>query len=129
MMKRTLIGLVIGVSFLLVAVACTDTNTEVKEQPKQEQKKESKPKPKQEAPKNDSKITKAEFDAIQSGMTYEEVVAIIGSEGELLSEVGSKGEQFHSVMYEWEGKGDFGANANFTFQEGKMEMKAQFGLK
>lgn len=129
MIKRTLLGLAMGVSFLLVAVACTDTNTEVKEQPKQEQKKESKPKPKQEAPKNDSKITKAEFDAIQSGMTYEEVVAIIGSEGEMLSEVGSKGEQFHTVMYEWKGIGDFGANANFTFQEGKMEMKAQFGLK
>ncbi|AGI11848.1 hypothetical protein X915_gp016 [Bacillus phage vB_BanS-Tsamsa] len=127
MMKRTLIGLVVGLSFLLVAVACTDT--EVKKESKQVQKKESKPEPKQEAPKNDGKITKTEFDAVQSGMTYEEVVAIIGSEGEMLSEVGSKGEQFHSVMYEWKGTGDFGANANFTFQEGKMEMKAQFGLK
>ncbi|UUV46377.1 DUF3862 family protein [Bacillus phage vB_BanS-Thrax2] len=129
MFKRTLLGLGIGFVFIIGAVACTNTDTAVKEQPKQEQKQESKPEVKQEAPKNDGKITKAEFDTVKSGMSYDEVVAIVGGQGELTSEVGAEGEQFHTVFYTWEGKGDFGANANMTFQEGKLESKAQFGLK
>lgn len=85
-----------------------------KEEPKQEEKKG---------------INKAEFDAIQNGMTYEEVVKIIGVEGEVMSESGTAGEEFHTVMYTWDGEEGFGANANAMFQDGKMINKAQFGLK
>ena len=82
-----------------------------------------------EQPKNKPTISKAEFDQIQSGMTYEQVVQIIGGPGEVLSESGNKGDQFHTVIYSFKGEGDLGANANFTFQGEKLINKAQFGLK
>lgn len=75
------------------------------------------------------KITKEDFDKIKDGMTYEEVVKIIGSEGEVMSESGSEGDPSHTIMYSWEGEGDIGANANMTFQGGELVNKAQFGLK
>lgn len=78
---------------------------------------------------NKPTISKVEFDTIQNGMTYEEVVSIIGSDGEVLSEAGEAGTDLHTVMYSYEGEGDLGANANFTFQGGKLQAKAQFGLK
>jgi hypothetical protein len=87
------------------------------------------PTPAPEPPKNKPAMSKAEFDQIQNGMTYEQVTAIIGGSGEMMSEVGSKGDQFYTVIYQYEGEGDFGANANLTFQGSKLQMKAQFGLK
>lgn len=80
------------------------------------------------APKEDPGISKEEFNAIENGMTYEEVVKIIGGEGEVLSEVGEKGDQFYTIMYMYNGEEGFGSNANFTFQGGKLSAKAQFGL-
>ncbi|MGM2815396.1 DUF3862 domain-containing protein [Bacillus cereus group sp. Bce007] len=99
-----------------------------KEEPKKEEVKKEEPK-KEEAPKNKPGISKAEFDKIQNGMSYDEVKAIIGSDGEVLSETGQAGEQFHTIMYKWDGEKGFGANANFMFQEGKLQNKSQFGLK
>ena len=62
-------------------------------------------------------------------MSYEDVCAIIGSEGELLSEVGESGTEYHTVMYSWDGEGSLGANANCMFQGGVLVSKAQYGLK
>lgn len=79
---------------------------------------------------NKPTISKDEFDSISTGMTYGEVVEIIGSEGEVLSEVDlDLGDEFKTIMYFWEGEGSFGANANITFQGGKVTAKAQIGLK
>ncbi len=78
---------------------------------------------------NNPTITKAEYDKIENGMTYEEVVGIIGGKGEALSEVGEKGTAFYTVVYMFNGEGMLGANANFTFQNGKLMMKAQAGLE
>lgn len=78
---------------------------------------------------SDVTVTKAEFDKISNGMTYEEVTAIIGGEGNMLSETGEKGTDFYTVMYDYKGEGDLGANANFMFQDGKLQNKSQFGLK
>ncbi|PGA33291.1 hypothetical protein COL81_26815 [Bacillus toyonensis] len=104
-----------------------------KEEPKKEEVKKEEPKKeepkKKEAPKNKPGISKAEFDQIQNGMSYDEVKAIIGSDGEVLSETGQAGDQFHTIMYKWDGEKGFGANANFMFQEGKLQNKSQFGLK
>lgn len=72
-------------------------------------------------------ITKAEFDSIEEGMTYEEVVAIIGGEGELQAESGTPGDQFHTVLYIWEGDST-GSAANAMFQGGRLTSKAQYGL-
>lgn len=92
---------------------------------------EAPPTPAAEPKKKENKptISKDEFDAIENGMTYDEVTKIIGGPGEVISEVGKKGEQFYTVAYMFKGEGSTGANANFMFQEGKLETKAQFGLK
>ena len=77
--------------------------------------------------KNSPKISKIEFEALKAGMTYEEVVVIVGSEGELLSQVNITG--YDTRMYTWKGEGSIGANANVTFQNNVLTSKAQFGLK
>ncbi|NMF00279.1 DUF3862 domain-containing protein [Aneurinibacillus aneurinilyticus] len=74
-------------------------------------------------------ITKAKFNQIKSGMSYEKVVEIIGGPGELVSETGNPGDPLYTVMYMYKGEGDLGANANFLFQGNKLQNKAQFGLK
>lgn len=67
------------------------------------------------------------FNKIETGMTYEEVVGIIGEEGTVMSE--SEIGKTKTTMYSWNGKGSIGANANVTFQNNKVISKAQFGLK
>jgi hypothetical protein len=79
---------------------------------------------------NDGKISLDEFNQIKTGMTYDEVVSIIGSKGELLSESDlGIGSEYVTTMWMWEGKGSIGANANVMFQDGKVVNKAQFGLE
>lgn len=74
-------------------------------------------------------MTLDQFNQIQNGMTLEEVVAIVGGEGEIVSETGEKGSDLHTVMYSYAGKGDIGANVSLMFQGNKLENKSQFGLK
>lgn len=81
------------------------------------------------APANSPKMNMAEFTAIQNGMTYDEIVAIIGGSGTLSSEVGTKGEPYYTQTYTFEGEGDFGANAILSIQDGTLTMKTQYGLK
>lgn len=75
----------------------------------------------------EGKLTEEKFDQIQDGMTYEEVVAIVGAEGTVMSESGEKGTDLHTVLYEFETDG-FMSSATMTFQGGKLLNKAQFGL-
>lgn len=77
---------------------------------------------------DDGVLTKEKFEQIKDGMTYEEVVKIIGSEGEILSESGEKGTSLYTVMYSFEADGSFGANSSMMFQGGKLMNKSQFGL-
>lgn len=81
------------------------------------------------APANTSKISLDEFNQLQSGMTYEQAVAVIGGEGKMLSE--STFGDTTTRMYQWDGSNDsgFGANANAVFQNDALVTKAQFGLK
>ena len=69
-----------------------------------------------------SRVSMEEFQAVQEGMTFEEVSEITGAYLELLSESGS------AQIYMADGVGSLGANANFTFVDGKLYGKAQFGL-
>ncbi|SDI19810.1 Beta-lactamase inhibitor (BLIP) [Alteribacillus persepolensis] len=73
-------------------------------------------------------LTEEKFEQIQSGMTYDEVVEIIGSEGELISETGEEGTEFHTEMYMWDATDSVLGNANFTFQGSELTSKAQAGL-
>ena len=97
---------------------------------KKEEPKETKPvAPKPKKAKNKPTMTMAEFEQLKAGMTYEEAVKIIGGKGEVLSESGEEGTDFYTVMYMWDGEGEFGANSNIMFQGGKLNTKSQFGLK
>jgi uncharacterized membrane protein len=73
-------------------------------------------------------VTLAEFDQIQTGMTYEQVRDLIGSDGTVSSEVNIGGTQ--SKTYTWEGpRVDFmSGSAIVIFQDGKVSSKSQFKL-
>lgn len=98
----------------------------VKPTPKPTPRPTSTPKP-TEKPHNPPTISLAEFNSLKTGMTYEKVKSIIGGEGTVLAESDVAG--IKTIIYMWEGEGSIGANANCTFQNGKLISKAQFGLK
>lgn len=75
---------------------------------------------------NGPEITLDEFNQIQTGMSYQEVVAIIGSEGELQSE--SEVAGITTKMYYWSGKGIV-SSASFMFQNDSLISKSQIGLE
>lgn len=78
---------------------------------------------------NQPTITLEEFNAIQEGMTYQEVTDIVGSSGELISETDIGVPEYYTQMRSWDGEGELGANANVIFQGGVVTSKSQFGLK
>lgn len=72
-------------------------------------------------------ITLDEYNQINTGMSYEEVKAIVGSEGTVSSEAESNG--YKIVIVTWYGNGTAGSNANVTFTNDKVTAKAQIGLQ
>ena len=77
------------------------------------------------AVKEKDEVTMEEFKKIKNGMTYEEVVEIIGFEGTEMSSTEIGG--IKTIMYSWQN--DDGSNMNAMFQNNKLNTKAQFGLK
>jgi hypothetical protein len=74
-----------------------------------------------------SQVTLENYLKIQTGMTYSQVVEILGEPGEELSR--SSFGDITTVMYSWKGKGSLGANMNAMFQNDRLISKAQFGLR
>ena len=72
-------------------------------------------------------ITMDEYNQIQSGMTYDQVVEIIGGQGQPSASSGGGGYQID--MYTWYGNGTAGSNASITFTNGVVSAKAQIGLQ
>lgn len=72
-------------------------------------------------------ITKDEYNQIETGMTYDEVREIIGSDGSLTSTVSMNDTTVE--IYTWYGNGTAGSNANVTFTNNSVTGKAQAGLK
>ena len=68
-------------------------------------------------------VTKAEFDRIREGMTYEEVRRIIGASGEVQSSSDLVG--IKTVLYAWMNAN--GSNMNAMFQDGKLVQKHSLG--
>ena len=73
-------------------------------------------------------ITKAKYDQLKTGMAYEKVKSIIGSDGKVLSEYGEKGKSDYTATYEWDGD-NAGEMAMIVFQGNKLQSKNQTGLK
>ena len=70
-------------------------------------------------------ITLDAFEQIMEGMLYEDVCAIIGEEGELLSAV--EDGEIYTEIYSWSGSD--GASATVVFENGLMVSKTQVGLE
>lgn len=75
---------------------------------------------------NGVEITMDQYNSVETGMTYDEVVALLGGDGTLLSDTELAGST--SQIYMWEGS-SVGSNANITFSDGKVMAKAQYGLE
>ena len=73
-------------------------------------------------------ITMADFNRIREGMSYRQVVEIVGREGRVMSEGGSDWGA-HTVIYTWENPGIMAGNMSATFQNGRLVNKAQFMLE
>lgn len=78
---------------------------------------------------SDVEVTIDQFNQLENGMTLEEVIAIVGGEGEIISETGEKGTDLYTVMYSYTGKGSLGANVSLMFQGNTLQNKSQFGLE
>lgn len=65
-------------------------------------------------------ITREEYDAIQNGMTYEQVTQIVGSPGK------SDGTNGPFSFYKWDDGGHFGVR--MTFLDGKLTSKGSYGF-
>ena len=75
----------------------------------------------------DEYITMEEYNSIENGMSYDEVKEIVGSSGEVSSEVETNGIKV--VIVTWYGNGVAGSNANVTFTNDEVTAKAQVGLQ
>jgi len=75
----------------------------------------------------DKTFTLQKFNNIENGMSFEDVVSIVGEPTEMQSDSEVTGIQ--TTMYSWNVNDSFGANFNVMIQDGKVISKAQFGLK
>ncbi len=76
------------------------------------------------APQADSKLNVANFEKMEKGMKYADVVKLLGSEGEVISDGEMSG--IRTVMYKWSGAN--GAFLKAIFQNGKLIDKVHTGL-
>ena len=74
-------------------------------------------------------ITLNEYNQLRSGMSRLEVYDIVGSFGTKTSETGNSADDYHIVMYLYDGYGDTGANAQLMFINGELDTMAQYGLE
>jgi hypothetical protein len=71
-------------------------------------------------------VTMENYNKLQTGMTYEQVVSILGEEGKEMSSNDIAG--YRNVMYMWKAGGFSVGNMNAMFQNGALIQKAQFEL-
>lgn len=71
------------------------------------------------------KVTLEKFNKLETGMTYKQVVEIIGEDGTLSTE-SSYGNQSLKVYYWYSSNGI--SNATVSFSNGKLTAKSQIGL-
>jgi hypothetical protein len=71
-----------------------------------------------------SGVTQRDFLSVRTGMSVDQVAAILGS-GDEISRSDIAG--YNTVMYSWKNRN--GSNMNVMFQNGSVVSKAQFGLR
>lgn len=79
-----------------------------------------------EPPARRTGVTRENYLALHTGMSYADAVAILGSPGEEISRSDIAG--YTTVMYQWTTAFGLG-NMNAMFQNDKLIQKAQFGLR
>ena len=74
-------------------------------------------------------VTKTEFEALHIGMTYAEVVKLLGCDGEEITR--SESRYASTVIYAWSGSKAVSLDATMalTFQNDKLVSKLQSGLR
>ena len=72
-------------------------------------------------------VSAAQFAQLRVGMTYAEVIAVIGCEGDVM--VDQSAGRPPTMMYGWQGHGIPGANMNAMLQDDRLVMKTQFGIR
>lgn len=81
-------------------------------------------------PEPREKVTLAEYNQMQNGMTYEQVVQIVGFEGTFDGEervTDDYGRGVRLTTYTWK-NGAFGGYMNTVFHDGRLAMKDQYAL-
>ena len=73
------------------------------------------------------KLTLAVYNQIEIGMTYDDVVGLIGAEPDSQSTMDLMGSEI--IACTWYGEGSAGANAMIQFQDGAVSAKSQAGLE
>ena len=82
-----------------------------------------------EAAEEKAEVNLKNFEKIENGMTYEQVVEIFGKEGKVVSEFDlGLGEEYVLVTYSWSDKTNI-ANCTIVFEGGKVSSKGQIGLR
>jgi hypothetical protein len=71
-------------------------------------------------------VTLAQFNQLHDGMTYTQAVAVLGFDGELISESTFGG--IRTAWYQWNGT-TFLGNMNAMFQNDALIQRAQLGLR
>jgi hypothetical protein len=71
-------------------------------------------------------VSKSQFMALRTGMTYRDAMRILGCEGDEVSRSEMAG--FRTVIYAWKGSVWSGANMNAMFQNDRLISKSQAGL-
>lgn len=69
-------------------------------------------------------VTKAEFDQLREGMSYEDTARVVGASGELQGSSEIAG--YWTVTYSW--MNSDGSNLSAMFQNGRLVSKSRFGL-
>ncbi len=73
-------------------------------------------------------ISTGEYAMVKEGMSYEDVFALIGGEGKIVSEIDSPGDEFYTVCYFFYGdKAE--TSASFIFQGNRLKSKANTGIE
>ena len=120
-----IIGLVVGGWFYIDRKSRETTQNE--EQKTTEKPSENKPNstPSDKISEKAAGVTLANFNKISTGMTYEKVVEILGSNGKVMLENEIGGTK--DIVYMWEGERHTSITAMFV--DGKLDSKNQIGLK